>query len=84
MPRIPRDLSSRELCHLLEGLGYKVTRQRGSHIRLDAVHRRGKHRLTVPFHSTVKIGTLNGILADVAEAIGITKAELTIQLFGKG
>jgi hypothetical protein len=29
MPRIPRDLSAKQLCRLLERLGYEVTRQQG-------------------------------------------------------
>ena len=81
MPRIPRDLSGRELCRLLGKFGYNVTLQQGSHIRLEAVHPSGNHRLTIPAHGSVKIGTLNSILADVAQALGITKAELVDDLF---
>jgi predicted RNA binding protein YcfA (HicA-like mRNA interferase family) len=81
MPRIPRDLSARDLCRLLELLGYAVTRQHGSHIRLEATHPSGTHRLTVPNHDSIKIGTLNHILADVAGVTGITKSELVEQLF---
>ena len=81
MPRIPRDLSGRDLCRLLERLGYKVTRQEGSHVRLEATHPGGTHRLTVPNHDSIKIGTLNHILADVAGVIGVTKSELVDRLF---
>ena len=81
MPRIPRDLSGRQVCQLLERFGYKATRQQGSHIRLEATHPTGTHRLTVPNHDSLKIGTLNSILADVAGVIGITKSELVEQLF---
>ena len=81
MPRIPRDLSGREICRLLERFGYKATRQQGSHIRLEATHPTGTHRLTVPNHDSLKIGTLNSILTDVAGVIGITKSELVEQLF---
>jgi predicted RNA binding protein YcfA (HicA-like mRNA interferase family) len=81
MPRIPRDLSGRELCKLLERLGYVVTRQQGSHIRIDATNPNGSHRLTIPNHDSIKIGTLNSILTDVAGAIGITKSELADRLF---
>ena len=81
MPRIPRDLSGRELCKQLEQLGYMVTRQQGSHIRIEATHPNGSHRLTIPDHDSIKIGTLNNILADVAEAIGITKSVLADRLF---
>ena len=81
MPRIPRDLSGREVCRLLERFGYEVTRQQGSHIRLEAAHATGTHRLTVPNHDSLKIGTLNSILTDVAGVVGITKSELVEQLF---
>ena len=81
MPRIPRDLSGREVCRLLERFGYEVTRQQGSHIRLEATHPTGTHRLTVPNHDSLKIGTLNSILIDVAGVIGVTKSELVEQLF---
>ena len=81
MPRIPRDLSGRELCRKLESFGYELVRQQGSHIRLEAVHQSGFHRLTVPDHNSVKIGTLNNILSDVAVAMGTTKAEVVERLF---
>jgi predicted RNA binding protein YcfA (HicA-like mRNA interferase family) len=81
MPRIPRDLSAKQLCRLLERLGYEVTRQQGSHLRLEATHPNGAHRLTVPNHDSIKIGTLNSILADVAGVIGVTKSELIDRLF---
>ena len=32
--RLPRDLSGQELARALRRLGYEVTRQRGSHIRV--------------------------------------------------
>ena len=81
MPRIPRGLSGKELCRLLETLGYEVTRRRGSHIRLTALHTAGRHAVTVPDHQSVKIGTLNSILADIAEAMGIPRRDLMERLF---
>ena len=80
MPRIPRDLSGRDLSKLLGPLGYEITRQSGSHIRM---HPQGTHQLTVADHDPVKIGTLNSILADVASAIGVPKTELISRLFGR-
>jgi predicted RNA binding protein YcfA (HicA-like mRNA interferase family) len=32
--KLPRDLSSEDLCRALKTLGYEVTRQTGSHMRL--------------------------------------------------
>ena len=83
MPRIPRDLSGDDLCRLLKRIGYRVIRQHGSHIRLEAIHPKRTHRLTVPGHDAIKIGTLSNILVDVAEAMGVAKSDLINRLFGK-
>ena len=83
MPRISRDLSGSDLCRALERLGQQVIRRRGSHIRLEASHRSGLHRLAIPDDDTIKIGTLNHIHSDVADAIAIAQAELVTRLFEK-
>lgn len=79
--KLPRDVSGQELARLLGRLGYSVTRQTGSHIRLtgtaDPVH-----HITVPSHATLKIGTLNAILKDVADHLGIGKDEVLRRLWG--
>jgi predicted RNA binding protein YcfA (HicA-like mRNA interferase family) len=48
-----------------------VIRQKGSHIRLfhQAVP---AHSISVPLHDPLKIGTLQGILAEVAQAQSIS------------
>jgi predicted RNA binding protein YcfA (HicA-like mRNA interferase family) len=63
--KLPRGVSADRLIRTLEGLGYKVIRQKGSHIRL---RHDGPpvHLVTVPLHNPLKIGTLHGILAEVA------------------
>ena len=38
--------------------------------------------ITIPNHATLRVGTLAGILADVAEHFGISREELLNQLFG--
>lgn len=63
--RIPRDLSGEELVKRLARLGYGVTRQTGSHIRLTS-RARGEHHITVPSHDPLRIGTLAAILDGVA------------------
>ena len=78
--RIPRDLTGRELSKALGKLGYEVTRQSGSHIRLTT-SRNGTHHVTVPDHRPIKVGTLSGILADIAEHHGLTREELLAMLF---
>ena len=80
--RLPRDLSGNDLAQALRKLGYQVTRQTGSHIRLTTTER-GEHHLTVPSHDPLRVGTLSGILADVAEHFGLSREELTERLFGK-
>ena len=80
-PRLPRDVSGVELAKLLETFGYAVTRQKGSHLRLTA-SQGGEHRVTVPNHDSLRTGTLNGILKDVAEHAGLARDIVVEQLFG--
>ena len=64
-------VSADRLIRALERLGYAVIRQKGSHIRLfhQAVP---AHSISVPLHDPLKIGTLHGILAEVAQAQSIS------------
>ena len=69
--KLPRGVPGDRLIHLLTGLGYAVIRQKGSHVRL---RHEGPpaHTITVPRHNSLKIGTLHGILIEVAQARSIT------------
>ena len=78
--KLPRDVSGPELAKLLRALGYEITRQTGSHFRL-VTRQHGEHHLTIPKHSPLKIGTLSGILRDIAEHLGITRDDLLRRLF---
>lgn len=78
--RLPRDLSGRALARALSRLGYEIDHQTGSHIRLTT-QRGGGHSVTVPDHSVLKIGTLSGVLREVAEHHGMERAELLDLLF---
>jgi len=80
--RLPRDLSGNDLTQALRKLGYQVTRQTGSHIRLTTAER-GEHHLTIPNHIPLRVGTLSNILADVAEHFELSREELAARLFGK-
>jgi len=65
-------VSGRQMIRVLEGLGYQVSRRRGSHVRLrhpDCVTHRPT---TVPLHREIRRGTLLSILADA----GLTVHEL--------
>ena len=79
-PKIPRDISGNQLAQNLSSFGYEVTRQTGSHLRLTTTVN-GEHHITVPAHDPLKIGTLSGILGEVARHLEIPKAELIAQLF---
>jgi predicted RNA binding protein YcfA (HicA-like mRNA interferase family) len=82
--KFPRNVSSRDLTARLARLGYTVTRQKGSHIRLTraATSNRPEHHITIPDHDELKIGTLAAILDEVAEASGMTRDALVELLFG--
>ena len=80
-PRLPRDVSGAELAQRLDAFGYAVTRPKGSHLRLTT-HEGGEHHVTVPNHDSLRTGTPNGILKDVAEHAGITRDTLIEKLFG--
>lgn len=78
--KIPRDLSGQELIKRLKQLGYRPTRQSGSHIQLTSTQK-GEHNITIPNHDNLKIGTLSSILSAIAEHFGMTKEELLRELF---
>jgi predicted RNA binding protein YcfA (HicA-like mRNA interferase family) len=74
--KLPRDLSGETLArHLTKRWQYERVHQIGSHIILqteDPSH----HRIAVPAHTPLRIGTLNAILAAVAAHKGVTKEEI--------
>jgi len=57
LPELPV-VSGAEVIRTLESLGFRVVRQRGSHVML----RRNSDVCVVPLHREVKRGTLRGIL----------------------
>ncbi len=69
-------VSGRHLVRWLESLGYRVVRQRGSHVRLERWLGTGTHALTVPNHREIAKGTLNDILSSVARAAQGNKTSL--------
>lgn len=81
--RLPRDLSGHELIKLLRRYGYATTRQVGSHVRLRSELRGRPHNLTVPDHRSLRLGTLNAILSDVADYLDIERSQLELELFRK-
>lgn len=79
--KLPRSVSGADLVKGLTKLGYSVTRQKGSHIRMTT-KQGGEHHVTVPNHPSVRVGTLAGILADVADHLGLERDELVEKMFG--
>ena len=69
------------LARSLENLGYRVTRQSGSHIRLTSFEQ-GEHHVTIPDHDSLRVGTLSAVLSDVAAHLGLSKEDLIDRLFG--
>ena len=78
--RLPRDLTGDELAQALRLLGYQVTRQTGSHMRLTTAQG-GEHHVTIPKHNPLRVGTLGGILSDVAMHFKTTRESIAQQLF---
>ena len=62
-------------------LGYSVTRQTGSHLRLTT-YEHGEHHLTIPLHSPLRIGTLSAILYEVSTHFKLSREHLLENLFG--
>jgi len=67
-------VSGREAIKVLCRAGFKVVRQRGSHVRLEKRTEDGMIKLTVPLHKSLKKGTLRRIIKD---------ADLTVQEFNR-
>lgn len=80
--KIPRDISGEDLAKLIKKYGYQISRQTGSHIRLTTCVN-GEHHITIPNHKYLKIGTINGILSDIAGYLKIDKQVLIEELFGE-
>lgn len=79
--KLPRDLDAQALIKALARMDYRVTRQTGSHLRLQ---KQGppEHAITVPNHAPLRVSTLAAILAEVARHHGLSREELLLLLFG--
>ncbi|MBX2947101.1 MAG: type II toxin-antitoxin system HicA family toxin [Cyclobacteriaceae bacterium] len=79
--KIPRNVSAREFIKSLSKIGYEVSRQKGSHIRLTCSFPK-THHVTIPNHDPIKVGTLSAILADISVNRNQTKEDLIKEIFG--
>ena len=71
--KIPRDLSGYELeSALCRHWGYTKVHQVGSHIILQT-QEPTPHRIAIPAHNSLRVGTLNGILRAVANHKGVDR-----------
>jgi predicted RNA binding protein YcfA (HicA-like mRNA interferase family) len=74
--KLPRDISGQRLIKLLIAKWqYRQVNRVGSHIILQTEEPR-HHRLSVPDHASLRVGTLNAILRDVARAKNISRDEI--------
>jgi len=80
--KLPRDVGGEDLALMLRRHGYEITRQTGSHMRLTTLQG-GEHHITIPRHKPLRIGTLNSILKDVAQHLGLERDALVKSLLEK-
>ena len=78
--KLPRDLSGAQLAKALARVGYRTTRQTGSHMRLTTASP-SEHHITIPVLDSLRAGTLAAILADVAAHQELDREELLERLF---
>ena len=74
--KLPRDVSGRRLvAALTRSWGYRQVNRVGSHIILET-DEPTHHRLSVPDHDFLRIGTLNGILRAVALVKRVSREDI--------
>jgi predicted RNA binding protein YcfA (HicA-like mRNA interferase family) len=78
--KLPRDISGEALASALSRLGYQVTRQTGSHMRLTKTQP-AEHHVTIPNHDPLRVGTCAAILREVGRFHNMTRDELLDILF---
>jgi predicted RNA binding protein YcfA (HicA-like mRNA interferase family) len=81
--RLPRDLGGRDFASMLARYGYQQTRQTGSHLRLTSRFTGVEHHLSIPVHASLRVGTLNAILSEVATYLGRERDDVGEELFGR-
>ena len=77
--KLPRGVSADRLIGVLEGLGYRVIRQKGSHVRLKH-DGPPAHLITVPHHNPIKTGTLHAIVTEVAQMRSLAMVSIAEKL----
>jgi len=78
--KLPRDLSGADLIKVLcRHFGYRKVNQESSHVILQTDTPQ-HHRLAIPDHNPLRLGTLNAILNAVARAEGVEKGDIPAKL----
>ncbi len=80
--KMPRNIDGDELASRLVRYGYRITHQTGSHQRLSVEKDGTVHDLTIPRHKPLRVGTLHGILKDVARSQAKSREVILAELFG--
>lgn len=74
--KLPRDVDGATLVELLcRHFGYRKIHQVGSHIVIQCAAPR-HHRIAIPNHRSLRLGTLNAILRAVESALGVSRSEI--------
>jgi predicted RNA binding protein YcfA (HicA-like mRNA interferase family) len=74
--KLPRNLSGESLGRVLcRACGYRVVHQEGSHMVLET-EEPAHHRISIPAHKSLRVGTLSAILRSVAQHKGETRDDL--------
>ena len=74
--KLPRDLSGDDLADgLCTRLGYRRVNQEGSHIVIETLTP-AQHRVAIPAHQALRVGTLNSILRAIGRHKSMSKEEI--------
>lgn len=69
MPKLPR-ISGKEICKILERIGFEMIQGKGSHVRFK--HPDGR-RTVIPVHGNEKLG--KGLLREILKQIKLSREE---------
>ena len=74
--KIPRNIYGRDLAdHLRKRWDYHESHQTGSHIVLDS-ETPSHHRIPIPAHKPLRVGTLSSILQAIAAHKQVTREDI--------
>jgi predicted RNA binding protein YcfA (HicA-like mRNA interferase family) len=78
--KLPRDVSGARLAeHLCRHWQYNKVHQVGSHIILETAEP-AHHRIAIPDHNPLRIGTLSSILRSVAAHKGVSREAIVADM----